>query len=55
MKHKRARKLTRKQKIIISEAAQRLNVDNWQCIDDDGTRFVIQHKTTKSVKSFTYV
>ncbi|MGN0163414.1 MAG: DUF6906 family protein [Candidatus Ornithomonoglobus sp.] len=54
MKDARGRKLTRKQKIIMSEKVPNLRADNWLCIEDNHLFFKIQHRLTKSVKTIGY-
>ena len=46
MKDKRGRKLTRRQKKILSGQPRKLNIDNWLCISDNGRELEIRHRTS---------
>ena len=54
MNDERGRRLTRKQKIIISSQPRKLNADNWLCLADDGKKLTIRHKISGRIAYINY-
>ena len=54
MKDKRGRRLTRRQKIIISKVDKRINPDNWLCTEDNQDFFIIRDKAGNKYRKYTY-
>ena len=54
MKDDRGRKLTRRQKIILSSQVRKLNPQNWVCVSDDGKVLEVRHRISGRIASIRY-